>query len=167
MDLVVSGSSVRFIGCVTQGVLIAQFLVNGGVDLVDGLLFGNFKEAAARLSGYLLEDFFPIGARFFRISTVSTAAHSTSVAAAVAAAISSVLFLISEKDRVNKSVRALGRFDAVSQTFFAAAVHSIRKDDEGFASLLLFRDFIRCEVYRVIKQGAAPSVTVPIMIAPG
>ena len=97
----------------------------------------------------------------------TAAAHSTSVTAAVAAVISSVFFFVGEKDGVNKSVRALGRLDAISQTLFAAAVHSIGEDYESFASLLLFRDFIRCEVYRVVQQGAAPTMTVPIMIAAG
>ena len=91
----------------------------------------------------------------------TAAAHSTSVTAAVAAVISSVFFFVGEKDGVNKSVRALSRLDASSQTLFAAAVHSIGEDYESFASLLLFRDFIRCEVYRVVQQGAAPTMTAP------
>ena len=51
VKLVVSGGSVRFLRNVAESVLITQFLVDGRIDLIDGLLFGDFEEAPAGFFG--------------------------------------------------------------------------------------------------------------------
>src|ERR1017187_515942 len=49
MDLVIAGSGIGLVRRVAQAVLVAQLFFNAGVDLIDRLLLGNFKEAAASL----------------------------------------------------------------------------------------------------------------------
>src|SRR5207244_12176723 len=41
-------------------ILIAQLFLNLGIDLLDGFLVRNFKEAPASLLGKLLQDFFAV-----------------------------------------------------------------------------------------------------------
>src|SRR5271154_4045963 len=52
--------------CIAHAVLIAQIFFDGTVDLVDGLLFGNFKQAAARFLGDAFEHFFAVGGFLLR-----------------------------------------------------------------------------------------------------
>ena len=87
-------------------------------------------------------------------SAHSSAAH---VPAAVASVISVFFVFIGEEDGINERIRALGRFDAALQAFFAAAIHAVGQDDESFASLLLSHEFIRSEVHGIVEQGAATS----------
>src|ERR1019366_590409 len=49
MDLTVARCGVSLVGRIAQAVLVAQLFFNAGVDLIDRLLLGNFKEAAASL----------------------------------------------------------------------------------------------------------------------
>src|ERR1700691_319298 len=99
---------------------------------------------------------------------MSTAPHSAPASAPVPSAITSavpVSFFVRKQNGVNKSVRALGCFNGVSQSLFASAVHSIGKDDERFASLLFFHYFVRRKVHRVVAQRAASASAVRTMAA--
>src|SRR5580700_6558245 len=151
VNFVVAGGDVGFIRNVAQTVLIAEFFIQVGINLFDGHLFGNFKKAPASFPGYLLENFLPVGTRFLRISPMSTSSHSATATApsAIPSAVSVSLF-VGKKNGVNESIRALGRFDGVLQTFLAAVVHSVGKNNKGLASLLLFHQFVRRKVHGVV-----------------
>jgi len=115
MDFVIPDRGVRFIGDVSETVLIAEFFVDGGIDLVDGLLFRDFKKTPAGLPGYLLENLFPVRTRLFRVTMVATSAQSAHASAATVRTAEttavSVTFFIGKQNRVNEGVGALRRFN--------------------------------------------------------
>lgn len=59
---VIAGGGVGPIGGVAEDVLVAEFLVDGGVDFVEWFFFGGFEEASARGFCELLQNFFAVGA---------------------------------------------------------------------------------------------------------
>src|SRR5580704_11071821 len=87
-------------------------------------------------------------------SAHSSAAH---VPTAIAAAVS-VSFVVGEEDGINQSIGTFRRFDGVAQSFFAAAIHAVGKNNERLAALLLFHQLIRCQEHRVVQQRAASAV---------
>src|SRR5277367_528001 len=96
-------------------------------------------------------------------SAHSSPAHSTAAAASIPAPISIALF-VGKQNGVDQSVGALGGGDSIEQSFLAAPVDSVSENDDRFASLLLFHDFVRRQIDRIVKQGSAtaPAVrTVP------
>src|ERR1039458_3056887 len=84
MDLVIPRRGIGLIWRVAQAVLVAQLFFNAGVDLIDRLLFGDFKEAAAGLSCNLLHDFLAIGMGLLRISGRTAATHAAGATHAAA-----------------------------------------------------------------------------------
>ena len=70
-------------------------------------------------------------------------------------------FLVGEEDAVDEGVGALCGFEGLGERFLAAAVDTIGEDDERFAALLLFHEFVGGEVNGVVEKGAgAMAVTV-------
>jgi hypothetical protein len=76
------------------------------------------------------------------------------------------LFLVGEEDAVDESVGALRGFEGFGEGFLAAAVDAVGEDDEGFAALLLFHEFVGGEVDGVVEKCAATmAVTVGAVVA--
>jgi len=107
---VVAGFAIRG---VAQVVLIAEFLRDLGINLIDRLLFGDFKEASPSFLGNPFEDFLSVGARFGRVALA--AAPSSGIAATgktdagpPETATPSVRLVVLEKDAINHGVGALG-----------------------------------------------------------
>lgn len=90
-----------------------------------------------------------------------SAAHASHVRSTKAAASTAVAFLIRKKNAVDKGVCALCRFDGFSEGFLAAAVDAVGEDDERFAALLLFHQFIGGEVDGVVQKSARTAMAVP------
>ena len=59
-DFVIADAGVRTVGRIANAVLIAQLFLNLGIDLLDGFLLRNFKEAPAGFPRKLLQDFFAV-----------------------------------------------------------------------------------------------------------
>src|SRR5689334_276775 len=157
-----------------QAVLIAQFLFNAGVNFVESLFLGRaLKHTAAGFLRDSLQDFFAIRALFLRLSPPSAAAtsaataHGTSHAGiAKSAAMLSEIFFAFEIDGVNESIRTLGGFNRALQRLFAAAIDAIGDNDQSFATFLLFHQFIRGKINRVIERGSAPMHSPASSLAP-
>ena len=64
-------------------------------------------------------------------------------------------FLVSEKNAVNQGVGSQGGFDRFGEGFLAAAVDAVGQDNQGFAALLLFHQFIGSEIDGVVEKRAA------------
>src|SRR5271169_7237247 len=71
-DLVIAGSRVVFVRRVADAVLIAQFVLNRAVDLLDRLLFGNFKKSGPGFPRNPFENLLSIRTLFLRIWSSST-----------------------------------------------------------------------------------------------
>src|SRR5579871_1110484 len=81
----------RTVWCVTQVVLVAKVLRNGGINLVDGLFFGNFKELSTGFFGNTFQNFFAVRTSFLQkplttavtahAATIRTATHASAHAA--------------------------------------------------------------------------------------
>ena len=96
--------------------------------------------------------------------TAVMAAHSY----ASKTAAEGTIFIILEQDRVNDCVCALRGFNGGAQCLFAAAVISIRKNNQCLAPGLLFHQFVRCQIDCVIQQcsaAAAAAIVVASMAA--
>jgi hypothetical protein len=61
MELVIADGGVGLVGGIAEDILVVKFLVEVGIDFVEGLFLGNFKETPARSVGKLLENFFAVG----------------------------------------------------------------------------------------------------------
>src|SRR5271165_6378888 len=154
IDLVVARAGDGLVGGVAEAVLVAQLLLNLGIDLIDRLFLRHFKEAAASFAGDALQDFLAIGMRGL-LRTAHSAARPapTTVAAHASARIALVAvgFGVGVQNGVNQRVGALRSFDGTVQADFAAGIHSVGKDDEGLATLYLFRYLIRSKENSVIQ----------------
>src|SRR5271157_4805948 len=137
-DLVIASSGDSFVGGVAQAVLVAQFLFDLGIDLIDRFFLGHLEETSASFSRDLLQDFLAVGMRgLLRVSTAAgTAAHSATTPTAVAAhashagiALVAVSVGIGVQDGVHQGVGALGRLDGPVQTDSGASVNAIGKND--------------------------------------
>src|SRR5271165_1655207 len=161
IDLVVARAGDGLVGGVAEAVLVAQLLLNLGIDLIDRLFLRHFKEAAASFAGDALQDFLAIGMRGL-LRTAHSAARPapTTVAAHASARIALVAvgFGVGVQDGVHQRVGALCGFDGAIQADFAASIHSIGKDDEGLATLYLFRYLIRGKENSVIQVRATARV---------
>jgi hypothetical protein len=73
-------------------------------------------------------------------------------------------FFISEKDAVDEGVGALRGFGGIGERFLAAMVDTVGEDDESFAALLLFHEFVGGEVNRVVEKRA-PAVAMAVRTA--
>src|ERR1035438_100370 len=160
MDLVIAGGGIGLVGRVTQAVLVAQLFFNAGVDLINRLLLGNFKEASASLSCNLLHNFLAIGMGLLRITPGSAAAHAAAAthAAAHSAHVDAVVpvsigFLVGEQDGVNQRVGTLRRLDRSGQRHFASGIHTIGEDDNRFTALLLLHQLVRGKEDGVVERG--------------
>src|SRR5271167_4395748 len=79
IDLVVARAGDRLVGGVAEAVLVAQLLLDLSVNLVDGLLLGNFEETAAGFARDALQDFLAIGmGGLLRIASSAGTAHAAS-----------------------------------------------------------------------------------------
>src|SRR3974390_622999 len=105
MQRVVADRTVGFVRGVAQAVLIAYFFVDGRIDFVDGLFFGNFKKPSAGRFGHLLKDFPPVRMRFFRRPWMTAPAHAAHMGSAKSAA---VTFFVSKENAVDQCIRTLG-----------------------------------------------------------
>jgi hypothetical protein len=64
-------------------------------------------------------------------------------------------FLVGEEDAIDEGVGALRGFEGFGKGFLAAAIDAVGKDDEGFAALLFFHEFVGGEVDGVVEKRAA------------
>src|ERR1019366_153535 len=159
--MITSGCAV-FIGRVAHVVLGTQFFDNAVVDLAHGLLFRDFKETSAGFFGNALENLLAIGVLFFGMTLATSAATTTAArisasatgpattsagptaaaparsAAAAHSAWSFAFFTarICEIYGVDNRVGALGRLDRTIQVSLAAAVNSVRQNNERLPPLL-------------------------------
>jgi hypothetical protein len=159
MEPVITDGVVGSVGRVAEDVLVMEFLVEVGIDFVESFFLRDFKETPAGVFGDLLENFFAVGARFLGAAGIAATSTSHSAAAHArspeAAPVAVVSFLVSEKDAVDKGVRALRGFDCFGERLLAAAVNSVGEDDESLATLLFFHQFVGGEVDGVVEKRAA------------
>jgi hypothetical protein len=159
MEFVIPDGGVGFVGRVAEDVLVVELLVEVGVDFVESFFLGDFKEAPPGILGHLLENFLAVGAGFLGATGIAAASTSHSAAAharaSEAAAAAVVSFLVSEKDAVDKGVRALRGFDRFGERLLAAAVNAVGEDDESLATLSLSHQFVGGEVDGVVEKRAA------------
>ena len=66
-----------------------------------------------------------------------------------------VRLIIFEQDGINHSVGLLRRLNRLLHAELAASVHTVRENDESFAALLFFHQFVRGEIGCVIEKGAS------------
>ena len=163
----------RLGGNESEDVLIAQLLRDLCVNFVDRLLFRDFEQPAARFLGDSLEDRLAVAAPFalripalaaHRWTAHSRAAHSPTTAASSSEILRRLFAL--EQDGVDDRVRALRCFDGAFESFLAAAIDSVRKDDHGLAARLLLHQLIGREIDGVIemRSAAAPVTSVPVSL---
>src|SRR5271167_3864252 len=167
-DPVITRAGDGLVGRVAQAVLVAQLLFDLGVDLIDGLFLGHFKESAAGFTRDALQNLLAIRmGGLLRISTAAgTAAHSTTPTAVAAhasthaarIALVAVGFRIGVEDGIHQRVGALRGFDGAIQTDFATGIDTVRENDERLAPLLLSRHFVGGEEHRVIQCGTSAPV---------
>ncbi len=67
---------------------------------------------------------------------------------------------VGKEDAIDESVGALGGLDGFQQRFLAAAIDTVGQDDDGFAALLFFHDFVGSQPDRVVKKGAGTAAAV-------
>ncbi len=148
---------------VAQAVLAAQIVFDLMIDLVDRLLLGDLEHSASRLGGNLRQDFLPVRPllREPRIAPAAPPIGAPAPAIRTAAITAArppepaVSLLVGKKDRIHDRVGPLRRLDGVLQRLLASAIHSVGKDDHRLAAFLFPHDFVRCEIDRVVKRGAA------------
>ena len=80
--------------------------------------------------------------------TTTVRAHSSAVKMAVT-------FGIGKQDRIDDSVGALCRFDGFPERLLAAVIDAIAENHESLPALLLAHQFVRPQIYGVIKMGTA------------
>ena len=148
---------------VAQAVLAAQFVFDLMIDLVDRLFLGDLEHSASRFGGNLRQDLLPVRP-LLREALIAPAAPAigTPAPAIRTAAITAarppepaVSLLIGKQDRIHDRVGPLRRLDGVLQRLLASAIYSVGKDDHRLAALLFPHDFVRREIDRVVKRGAA------------
>src|SRR5580698_6407199 len=91
------------------------------------------------------------------MAATSHAASAHSSAAHLPAAVP-VSFVVGEEDGINQSIGTFRRFDGVAQSFFAAAIHAVGKNNERLAALLLFHQLIGRQEHGVVQQSTASAV---------
>src|SRR5208283_4690263 len=157
MQLVIAHGSVRLHRRVPEAVLIAQLFINGVIYFIDGLFLGSFKKASPGSLGHLLKDFLSVWTRFlcaWRIAAAPPASPAHSAASHVRTAVSSpvsIAFFVREQDAIHEGIGALRRRDGLLQIFFAAVVHAIGENNDGFAAFLLFHQFVGGQKNRVVE----------------
>lgn len=62
MEFVITRGGVGLFRSIAEDLLVAEFGVNFGVDLVERFFLGDFEETRAGGFGHFFEDFFAIGA---------------------------------------------------------------------------------------------------------
>src|SRR5271157_4873445 len=75
---------IGLIGSEAQAVLVAQFLADGFVDVVDRLVLGHFEEAPAGLLRELLHHLFAVGVTVAAATTADASAPAGIAAASTA-----------------------------------------------------------------------------------
>ena len=166
VKLVIANGGVILARGVAEDILVVEFLVEVGINFVESFFLGDFKETSAGSLGDLFENFFAVGPRFLGapgIAAASSATHAptTHVRPSETAPAAVALFLVGEEDAVDEGVGAQGGFERIVEGFLAAAVDAVGEDDEGFAAVLLFHQFVRGEVNGIVEQSAS-AVTVAV-----
>ena len=164
VECVVAGGGVGLVGRIAEDVLVAELLVDVGIDFVEGFFLADFEEAGAGGLGDLFENFLAVGALFGAAGITSTvapgiaAAHAAHVRSAEAAASATVAFLVGEEDAVDEGVGALGGFDGFLEGLLAAVVDPVGEDDQRFAAMLFFHQLIGGEIDGVVEECASATV---------
>src|SRR5271166_5861946 len=174
----VSAFRVGLVGSKPEAVLIAKFLADAGINLLDRLLLGNLIKAPAGLLGQSLHDGFTVGVAL-RSATPTASATASTAAGVPAARITAARITsaststvtpagipgrvviglgIGEENGVHQGIGALGRFDGPVQAGFAALVDAVGEDDECFATLQFAHELVRGKKDRVVEQGATAHV---------
>ena len=171
LEFVIADGGVGLVGGIAEDILVVEFLVEVGIDFVEGLFLRNLKETPAGSFGDLLENFLAVGTRFFGAPGIAAASSAHSAATthptpaharpSEPASVAVAFFLVGEEDAVDEAVGALGGFEGFAERFLATVVDAIGEDDERFAALLLFHQFAGGEVNGVVKESAA-AVTVAV-----
>src|SRR6266852_7193220 len=92
---------VRPVRCISQVVLIAQFVGNSLVDFLYRLFFGNLKKTPACFLGDPLQDLLAIRTRLLRIPSTARSASAATSSHAAASETSIVLMLfVREQNRI-------------------------------------------------------------------
>ena len=68
-----------------------------------------------------------------------------------------VTFIILEQNRVNHRVRALSRFDGFRESFLAAVIYTVRKNDQRLAALLFSHQFVGRQINPIVEEGSRAS----------
>src|SRR5436305_15158735 len=98
----VASTGIWTVGSVANAVLVSQLFLNLGVDLLDGLLSGDFKEASASIFGKFLQDLFSV-----RMILLGKAAPSSMMSPTAEGACARIVkLLIGKQDGVDHGVRA-------------------------------------------------------------
>jgi hypothetical protein len=114
MDFVIAGRNIRS-GRVAEAVLIAKFFRDRRINLVDGLLLGNLKQAAAGFPGDAFENFLSVGPFFLRVSVPAAATVPAHSRASEAAKWTLILLFSGKQNRIDDCVGALRGRDSVDQ----------------------------------------------------
>src|SRR3984893_11667485 len=156
VQLVISRPRI-FVRRVTQAVLIAQFLFNLRVNLIDGFFLRDLKQSSPGLFRDLFQYCFTVNPLFLRTSAASTPSRPKRPHRNRAAVPKSLVIL--EQNRIHHRICSLRRFDRRRYALFAAMINTIRKNDQRFAPLLLAHQIVARQIYRIVEHCSTTPVS--------